>query len=312
MSLFSLSWLELTIEEIKGRIGQSLIKLYYIENNINMNLQILTILLILGTNVTVAQTILKQRNDSSTTALQLSESSFKLSDEQLTNKHRLLRYYILTGFNEKKKHIKGPLNFSSEINAMSGTNRIFWNNTSIQDILTHGSVMKNRIILEVKNPMSYRYESAYGDYGLWQQNYAKCLEILLPIGIINLNSLDKIVADIFNTKVNKENKIVNVWILRRLSDIAKFRSLKEPIIDSTKSGDLKTLSMKQFINILNTKSETPIIDETGYSNDLNLKIDIKKLDDPNNLKEELRKLDLVLAPEKREIEMIIIKDSDKL
>ena len=98
---------------------------------------------------------------------ELTKPVFKLNEEQQKNSNRFLRFSVLTGYRQGVIPIQGFANFANYQDENNGTTRLYMFNLSIQDILTHGLYKSNRVLLEVKNPSHYRYDSSLGSKEEW-------------------------------------------------------------------------------------------------------------------------------------------------
>lgn len=241
------------------------------------------------------------------------KSVFKLQNEQLTNKNKFLRFSVVTGYREGVKPVSGAfgVNFNSFFNQDTGLQLISMYNLSIADMLTHGLVRHNNILLEVDDPSKYLYDPKYGDKESWNRKNAYCFELMLPIGIIKGGkTIDEYVANSFGVKFGMEKKMVKVLILIRTSTVDKLKSAEKGEAKYDLKGYFNNVSIDRLEHPLAEAGLPPMVDETGYKDpvDLNLKID--SWTDLSALRKELHRYDLDLIDGMRELEMFVIKKNN--
>lgn len=241
------------------------------------------------------------------------KSVFKLQNEQLTNKNKFLRFSVVTGYREGVKPVSGAfgVNFNSFFNQDTGLQLISMYNLSIADMLTHGLVRHNNILLEVDDPSKYLYDPKYGDKESWNRKNAYCFELMLPIGIIKGGkTIDEYVANSFGVKFGMEKKMVKVLILIRTSTVDKLKSAEKGEAKYDLKGYFNNVSIDRLEHPLAEAGLPPMVDETGYKDpvDLNLKID--SWTDLSVLRKELHRYDLDLIDGMRELEMFVIKKNN--
>lgn len=152
---------------------------------------------------------------------------FKLRNEQLDNKNKFMRYTALTGYRAGVAPVAGEfnVNFNVQIDTAQHTHSIRMYNLSIQDMLTHGTVLNGQsaeVILEVKDPSKYRYLPAYGDEEEWLRKNGYCFELMMPTGVIkSMNIVNEEICRLFGISYTKEKRTVNgqgksVFIIREI------------------------------------------------------------------------------------------------
>ena len=238
---------------------------------------------------------------------------FKLSNEQLANKSRFLRFSALTGYREGVEPIKGYANFIAIPDAKTGTKRFCIFNVSIQDMLSHGFYKSNRVILEVKDPSKYRYDPKYGTEQEWLRRNGYCFEYCVPASAVNgVKTLDEELARVFGVKFGNQKRMVDALVLIRTSGIDKIRSkeIGEGSYDLQGNFNNKTISNNRFGDALNLAGMPPVVDETGYTDPVDMQLDIKDWTDLQTVRKALQRYDLDLKQEKREVEMFIITEND--
>ena len=238
---------------------------------------------------------------------------FKLQGEQLTNKNKLLRFSVLTGYREGVQPTSGAfgVNFRSNNDAIADVQLITMYNLSIADILTHGLLPHNNIYLEVDDPSKYVYDPKYGDKETWMRKNAYCYELALPAGTIkNVTILDEYLVNLFGVKFGMEKRIVKALVLIRTSSIDKLKSAGKGEGKYDMKGHFNNITIDRLSDPL-TQAGLPImVDETSYKDpvDLDLKIDSWK--NIPALRKELHRYDLDLIEGMREVEMFVIKKNN--
>lgn len=140
---------------------------------------------------------------------------FKLKAEQLENNYKHLHFYALTGYREGVKPIVSGfnLNFLAQKDKAHGTHRIKMYNLSITDMLSHGLVKSNEVILEVRDSSKYRYNPKYGSEQDWLRKNTYCYELLLPEN--TLKSVDVVtnhLCSLFKVKCGYQKRMIKTMI----------------------------------------------------------------------------------------------------
>lgn len=241
---------------------------------------------------------------------------FKFQGEQLINQNGLLRYAALTSYREGIAPIKGQfnVNFKGYNDDETSTRRIYMFNLSIQDMLTHGLVKPNQILLEVKDPSKYRYDPKYGSETEWLRKNGYCYELLLPLGVLKgLHILDDQIQKIFGVTCRWEKRNVKTWILVRTSSAEKFKASGGEAFKDPVQGIYRNVNIGWIGVPLNEFGPVPFLDETGYKEPVNIDLGIN-LNTINNLtafRKALEKYDLDLKEEIREKQMFVITENKK-
>lgn len=240
---------------------------------------------------------------------------FKLEDEQLINRNRFLRYSALTGYREGVEPIKGLANFTSYFDKQTGTLRIYMFNLSIQDILTHGFFHSNRVILEVKDSTKYRYyTSDIKEGGIkkeeWLRTNGHCFELMMPMGIMSngIKILDEELAHVFGVKFGSQKRMTNSLVLVRTSNKDKIRTKGNGAGSYNEKGYFNNVPLSRLGHLLNIAEMPPLVDETGYKENVDLILNINSWRDLKSLRKELQKYDLDIKQENREVEMFVITE----
>ena len=235
---------------------------------------------------------------------------FKLQGEQLTNRNKFLRFSVVTGYREGVQSTAGAygLSFNSSMDTVTGLQLVTMFNLSIADIVTHGLVRHNNILLEVDDPSKYLYDPKYGNKENWMRKNAFCYELLLPIGVIKGGkTLDEYLSYSFGVKFGMEKRLVKALILVRTSSVDKLKSAGKGEAKYDMKGAFNNVPIDRLIHPLAEAGLPPVVDETDYKDpvDLNLKID--SWADLSALRKELHRYDLDLIDGMRELEMFVIK-----
>ena len=237
---------------------------------------------------------------------------FKFDIEQSTNKHRFLRFSVLTGYREGILPVKDLVNFDSYLDTVSSTVRLYSYNLSIQDMLTSGSVSNSRVVLEVTNPSRYRYDRSQGSKLDWMRANAHCFEFLLPFGSIKDGQpMFKELADLFGVTCRREKRLTDVCVLKRNSNNDKVKSKMKGKAYYTNDGHYNNMTITEVIKSFNEFILPPIIDETGYKFTVDLDLHITDNMDISFLKKQFNKYDFDLVSERRVLEMFIINENNR-
>jgi hypothetical protein len=234
--------------------------------------------------------------------------TFKLTGEQLSNKNRFLRFSTLSGYREGVEPVMGFVNFASTNDKQTGTRRLYMYNLSIQDMLTYGFFKSNRVILEVKNPSKYRYDPSQGSKDNWLRENGHCFELVLPIGTIKEDMLINELSRVFGVKCGLQKRLVDALVLTRTSKIDKIKSLEKGEGRYDEHGYFNNVTLDRLTSALYEAGLPPMVDETGYTNPVDLNLNLKSFNDLAELKRELLRYDLKLREEKREVEMFVITE----
>jgi len=240
-----------------------------------------------------------------------SKPTFKLTEEQIVNSNRFLRFSMLTGYRDGVESISGQFgsNFLKDIDSIAGTHRIYMLNLSIQDILTHGFFKSNRVLLEVKDPYKYRYDAKYGSKLQWMRKNAYCYELLLPLGTMKgVRAVDQDLASIFKVACGRQRRLVNVWVLKRISKKDKLKAPGGEIVIDELSGRFANVGLSDVVQVVSNQAPFPVIDESGYAGTVDMNLNIVSWNDIVQLRKAFQRYDLDILEEKREIEMFVIKE----
>lgn len=241
------------------------------------------------------------------------QTVFDLKDEQLTNENQFLRFYALSGYREGISPIKGSFgsNFFTQIDKINGTHQIKMFNLSIQDMLTHGLRKSSRVILEVKDPSRYRYVPQYGSEKDWLRKNAYCFEMLMPLGVVeSLSKIDDQLCNLFKVKCRTEKRLVKTLVLVRTSDHLKFKTAGGDVIRDNENGIYQNTPMSALGDSWYQYGTLPFKDETNYRApvDISLNLKVKSMEDLPSFRKALKKYDLDVKEEIREMEMFVITE----
>lgn len=237
----------------------------------------------------------------------------QLKEELLVNKNAFLRYDALTGYREGIDPIKREFgaNFKAQIDTVNGLHYIKMYNLSIEDMLTHGLRKPSYVILEVKDPSKYRYDPKYGSEKDWLRKNGYCYELMMPKGMVKgIKIVDDHLEKLFNVKCSVQKRKVNAVVLSRTSTSEKFKAVGGEMIQDDEKGIYRNVSISTLGGPWYHKSILPFLNETGYKDliDVNLGINVKSIKDLPALREALKRYDLDIKEETREVEMFVITE----
>jgi len=240
-----------------------------------------------------------------------SKPTFEFVKEQKENSHRMLRYSLFTGYREGVDPIQGQfgVNFAVTDNKLNGTRRIYMYNLSVEEMFTKGLDRSSKVFFEVAHPEQYRYDSGQGSKLEWMRKYGHCFELVLPIGRTDKNEIIRAeLSRILNLSWSYEKRLMNILILVRTSnrDKIKSKSQGEPRYDQ--QGYFNNITLDRIGDLLYKSDFPPFIDETNYKGPVDLDLRLSSVKNLNNFREALKKYDLDLREEKREIQMLVIKE----
>jgi thiol-disulfide isomerase/thioredoxin len=176
----------------------------------------------------------------------------------------------------------------------------------------------NRTVIDVPDSLKAKLvRPVNSGFHQWIKQYGFCYDLVLPsnyngkIYSVMLNDLNRFFELHYGITGHIEKREVTCLVLSRVNNSYSLESKGgEPVF---KSDDahliLKNLPISSFVLLLanqHRKLQTPILDETGYQTpiDLTLNADTGNLE---ALRKELLKSGLDIAPEKRTIDMLVIR-----
>ncbi len=178
-------------------------------------------------------------------------------------------------------------------------------------------IYPNRIVLDIHDSQVFLSPSGEHDLDDWNAKNLVCYEIAVPISkqteLFQIMQQD--LKKYLNYNVKVEKRKTNCLSLIRTTNQDKLKSITgtKRIVQTDSSLLLEGTSFSdglvRKLKFKNAGLETPIIDETGYSGIVDIRIDCS-LSDILSLKRELKKYDLDLVARTREIEMLIISEKN--
>ena len=234
--------------------------------------------------------------------------AFKLAGEQLSNTNRMLRFTVLTGYREGVKPVPGLANFTSYVDKAHGTIRIYMYNLSIAEMVNHFPIWPVNVVLEVKHPEQYIYDARHGDKEAWYRKNAHCFELLLPMGTSNSQVLDQQLSAVLGISFNMEKRMADALVLVRISTIDKLKTKGVGAGRYNIAGEFNNIPISRLGHHMREAGLPPLVDETGYKDKVDMNLGIKDWSDLAALRQSLKRYDLDLKLEKREIEMLVIKE----
>ena len=156
--------------------------------------------------------------------------TFKLENEQLSNKNKFLRASVLTGYREGVKPVDGGmLNFIGYTDPVTGTRRIYMYNLTIEEMMVHNTEWnpQSKVILEVKDPSRYRYDPKFGSKEAWMRKNAYCFEYTMPDGMMRAGvpgtlmglAFEAELQHLFGIKVFREKRKVKLPGKEELAEV---------------------------------------------------------------------------------------------
>ncbi|WP_442587841.1 hypothetical protein ACSBL2_17485 [Pedobacter sp. AW31-3R] len=240
-----------------------------------------------------------------------SKSTFKLKGEQLENRNRFLRYYLLSGYREGVPQTIGNYGFKAiyENDTTAGTTRVYMINMSVEDLLTHGLYPQSNVVLEVKDPSKYRYNPTYGSELEWMRKNLKCFEMVFPAGTIQGFPPEKyIIESLLNVTTEKQKRITKIFVLIRTSKKDRIKAPGGGITSDYSRGHFTNVNIGELVSAMSKQGPLPVIDQTGYKGLVDIQLEIKDWNDISAIQKALAPYDLSLSEEMREIEMFVIKE----
>lgn len=235
---------------------------------------------------------------------------FKLSEEQQANKTGFLRASVLTGYREGVAPIKGFVNFQGFDDEKSGTRKLSFYNESIVGLLTFGAIPPQQVVLEVKDLARYRYDPSLGSKEAWIRKNGYCFELILPVSVIKgANVIRKELESVFGVEAGRKKRMLDVLVLVRTSKTDKLASKGQgkPAYDMNGNFNNIQLADGRFGHAL-YDAGVRVVDETNYTGAVDMKLDITDWTDLAAVRKALRRYDLDLKEEKRELEVFVITE----
>jgi len=238
------------------------------------------------------------------------KSIFNFNTAQVENKSRLLRYYALSRYREGVLPTYGPFGstLKSINDSVTHSNLIYMYNITPVEMITHFAGIENDIFLIVRNPEEYCYLPKYGKKDDWMRKYAKCFEIMFPVGVIdNMDIVDTIIYKLLNVSIYKQKMKILTRVLVRNSKLEKFKNFGDSETISDGKGRFINVPFSDFGKMIYDINK-PFLDETGFSGMVNLELNIDNWNDIIQINKQLLKYDLEVKEEIREREMLVIKE----
>lgn len=176
----------------------------------------------------------------------------------------------------------------------------------------------NRMIFEVKESDKFMLEDG-GEYKTWIVENGYTYEIKVPVSLnerlyeFMRNDLEKLLPQ-YRVGVEKRKTTCLVLVRTSKKDKLKSKSQKTKYKSTPFGYTLENGSLSGFVNHLNLfplqHSLYPLVDGTGYLGKVDLEI-AANLSDVSSLNEALKKYDLNIIEDEREIEMLVISDNEE-
>ena len=216
---------------------------------------------------------------------------------------------------------------SGYTDGLSGASRIVFNkdntvsriyaiNTSILSLYKIaypeiGEFPKNRILLEVEDPLKYDKE---GTWDTWQYDNTYCYDLIISPMLID-EARKKVQEDLkryFGLSVLKETKEMKCLILRRNNHSRTHtttRDESELNFSDDQTKYIKNCPISVLIEYLNSRIDTPIIDESNFIEKISMTLPTR-ITDLAVLTATLNKNGFSLTEEIRNLDVFIIRDKN--
>ncbi len=241
---------------------------------------------------------------------------FRLTGEQATNKSRLLRFSVLTGYREGIKRVNYANAYKIDYDeSIPGVTRLFGYNESIVELLKVEYMMTlSHVVLEVKDPSKYRYLPQYGPMETWLKKNGYCYELAQPSAFMGGDEIfqQNLAADL-GLKVSVEKRMVKCLILVRTSNIDKIKSTSGPSHSGQNAGivdgSIKNETLSTFREVMDFEGfQPPLVDETGYQGNVDMELNLNTYANLQDDRKALQRYDLDLKEGIREQEVLVIKE----
>ena len=233
------------------------------------------------------------------------------------NTDGMLRYSTLTGYREG---VEPRANYA--IYKKSGAMLVYKHNMSIEDMILGGMRKSSHVILEVKDPSKYRYDSKYGQEQEWLRKNGHCFEMMLPDASLfkpgelspewskKGGTAQKELARLLGIEFGFEKRIIDVLVLVRTSNEDKIKSKGEGEPGWDHNGLMNNIDGlgSHIQSILYEADFPPMVDETRYTGLVDLDLKLEKGMSLDQIRKALQHYDLELKQEKREYEMFVIRE----
>lgn len=180
------------------------------------------------------------------------------------------------------------------------------------------SITNNRVSIEVADPSKMTSELEGQEFRDWLRTNSRTYELVLP------PHLSKSVFEIMRTDMARffpqyhaglEKRKTRCLVLIRTSDKDKIKSQGgEPALNYDAFGtvmtNVKINRLTAQLNFYLQHLPTPVIDETAYTGEVDLNLQADFTDIPA-FRKQLQKYDLDLIEKEIEIDILVIKDSNK-
>jgi thiol-disulfide isomerase/thioredoxin len=211
----------------------------------------------------------------------------------------------------------------------SGTIAFALNSTAIslyQQAYSHKDpllLMNNRMVIEVPDSLKQKLALPSGTpFHSWVKKYGFCYDLTLPpnfagdLSRLMVSDLNRFFAGYYKLSATLEKRKTTCLVLSRISNAKSVESTGGTPIFITDSQHfvLHNLPIGNFTWLLanqHRKLSTPIIDETGYTQPVDITIDADT-GDLGTLKKALTKSGLRLEQTKRSIEMVVLHSTDPI
>lgn len=175
------------------------------------------------------------------------------------------------------------------------------------------------LVLEGVDAASFRWSQNEGDRRTWDARNAYCYDLVLPTRFSLDNALkymQREVEDLFQIKASLEDRLMDCLVLTMLDSTKLPRSPKKGPAKYTSSVDglqrkMEHSSLERVLSGIYTLDSPILIDETGYHENVDIQLSVRKPFDLVFLNEQLRKYGLCLKPAQRIMNVVVIKSNKR-
>lgn len=182
--------------------------------------------------------------------------------------------------------------------------------------------LTNRTIYNVREVNRYIYDKRVDYADSWNAKNTFCYEAVYPIKEKDSTLYMKLKIDLdnyFSLSTKIENRLVDCFVITKEKDMPRHKGntgedtdIKVESVDSLRfQVSLKNAAFQNLVFNLNKMiGMPPVLDESKYSDLVNMKFEINPNSNYQELKDSLKKLGLKLNSQKRELPMFIISENN--
>jgi len=263
------------------------------------------------------------------------EPLFKL-DKAQASPSSVIQYTAISGYKERVNS-EGLSGGSGTVrDKKENTIRVFFLNQSIftsyemnwRNLINPSTLIRpttaitpNQILWEVKDQSRYKYDSKMNYQAEWIRKNGICFESLNPdTGQTNVD-ISKSIIDGLNSllglNVRWEKRREKVLVLVRTSDKDKLKSktiltdFKDRFTTKASTRQFRATPLSTFAYQINQQAKNPyVFDETAYSGEVDMDLDINSWTNISAIKKALQAYDLDLKEEERLVDKFVFTEID--